>query len=216
MKLYNASRSSASFRVRIALNLKGLAYDYIPVHLRHGGGEQFRESFRQINPQQLVPVLELDSQHRLSQSLAIIEYLDETVPEPPLLPVAPLDRARVRAMAQAIACDIHPLNNLRVLKYQQEQAGQTEDAVNNWVAHWIAAGFAALNEMLDAAETGKFCHGDQPGLADICLVPQVFNAQRFDCDLTPYVRLMQVHQNCMSLDSFKRAVPGAQPDFEPA
>lgn len=214
MKLYNYFRSSASYRVRIALNLKGLPYDYIPVHLSRGGGEQFTSEYRALNPQALVPVLQ-DGHHSLTQSLAIIEYLDETHPQPPLLPSLPAERARVRALAQTIACEIHPLNNLRVLRYLTEKLGASEEAKNTWYRHWVAQGLQAVEASLASdSATGRFCNGDTPGLADCCLVPQVFNAQRFQCDLSQFPTLMQVYANCIALEAFKRAAPGVQPDAE--
>ena len=214
MKLHSFFRSSAAYRVRIALNLKGLAYDYLPVHLSRGGGEQHRPEFRKVNPQALVPVLE-DGERLLAQSLAIIEYLDETRPEPPLLPGTPAERARVRGLAQVIACEIHPLNNLRVLNYLTGAAKLTDDAKNAWYHHWIAEGFQALEARLagDPA-TGRFCHGDTPGLADCCLVPQVANARRFKCDLAPYPTLVAIDAGCRALDAFQRALPERQPDAE--
>jgi maleylacetoacetate isomerase len=214
MKLYNYFRSSSSYRVRIALNLKGLAYEYLPVHLSRGGGEQFTAEYRALNPQALVPVLQ-DGATSLTQSLAIIEYLDETHPQPPLLPSTPAERARVRALAQIIACEIHPLNNLRVLGYLTKKLGVSEEAKNAWYCHWVTLGLQALETGLSGdRSTGRFCHGDMPGLADCCLVPQVFNAERFQCDLSQFPTLMRVYANCIALDAFKRAAPGAQPDAE--
>jgi maleylpyruvate isomerase len=214
MKLYNYFRSSSSYRVRIALNLKGLAYEYLPVHLSRGGGEQFTAEYRALNPQALVPVLQ-DGAATLTQSLAIIEYLDETHPKPPLLPSLAAERARVRALAQIIACEIHPLNNLRVLGYLTKKLGVSEEAKNAWYQHWVNLGLNALEAQLAAdPATGRFCHGDTPGLADCCLVPQVFNAERFQCDLSQFPTLMRVYANCIALDAFKRAAPGAQPDAE--
>ena len=214
MKLYSYFRSSAAYRVRIALNLKGLDYECLPVHLTRGGGEQHRAAFRELNPQALVPVLEADGR-AFSQSLAIMEYLDETRPEPPLLPRTPVERARVRALAQAIACEIHPLNNTRVLNYLTGAAHLDEAAKNAWYHHWIAEGFRAFEARLagDPA-TGRFCHGNAPGLADCCLVPQVANARRFNCDLAPYPKLVAIDANCRSLDAFQRAAPDRQPDAE--
>ena len=214
MKLHSFFRSSAAYRVRIALNLKGLSYEYLPVHLSRGGGEQHRPEYRRLNPQALVPVLE-DGERALPQSLAIMEYLDETRPDPPLLPRTPAERARVRALAQAIACEIHPLNNTRVLNYLTGAAKLSEDAKNAWYHHWIAEGFQALEARLakDPA-TGRFCHGDAPGLADCCLVPQVANARRFKCDLAPYPTLVAIDGSCRALDAFQRAAPERQPDAE--
>ena len=214
MKLYSFFRSSAAYSVRIALNLKGLPYEYSPVHLSRGGGEQLRPEFRSVNPQALVPVLQ-DGDRLLSQSLAIIEYLDEVHPDPPLLPTTPADRARVRALAQTIACEIHPLNNTRVLNYLTGVAGVGDDAKNSWYRHWVAEGFKALEARLAGSPaTGKFCHGDTPGIADCCLVPQVFNARRFKCDLSPYPTLVAIDGQCRALAAFQRAAPERQPDAE--
>ncbi|HNG66436.1 MAG TPA: maleylacetoacetate isomerase, partial [Thauera aminoaromatica] len=183
MKLYTYFRSSAAYRVRIALNLKGLDYEAVPVHLVRGGGEHRQPAYLGLNPAGLVPALE-DQGQVLTQSLAIIEYLEESHPQPALLPAAPLDRARVRAIAQAIACDIHPVNNLRVLQYLTRELDASEEQKNAWYRHWIGVGLQAVEAMLAGdARTGAFCHGDTPGLADCCLVPQVFNARRFGCEL---------------------------------
>ena len=214
MKLYSYFRSSASFRVRIALNLKGLPYDYAPVHLVRHGGEQFSPEFRKLNPGGLVPVL-IDDGNTLNQSLAIIEYLDETHPEPPLLPPDPAGRARVRALALAISCEIHPLNNVRVLRYLKNTFGADEEARKVWSRHWVETGFAALEtELTGSPLTGKFCHGDTPTLADLCLVPQVFNGQRYDSDFSAMPTLMGVFERCMELDAFRNAGWAAQPDCE--
>jgi maleylpyruvate isomerase len=214
MKLHGFFRSSASYRVRIALNLKGLAYEQAAVHLSKGGGEQFSPAFRKLNPQSLVPVLE-DGTLALTQSLAIIEYLDETHPRPPLLPSTPVERARVRALALAIACDLHPLNNTRVLAYVAGPMGAGEDGKMTWYRHWIAEGLRPLEAMLAGNRaTGKFCHGDTPGLADCCLVPQLANARRFKCDVAPYPTLVAIEQNCLALEAFQRAAPDQQPDAE--
>jgi maleylpyruvate isomerase len=214
MKLHGFFRSSASYRVRIALNLKGLAYEQAGVHLTRGGGEQFAPGFRELNPQSLVPVLE-DGPLALTQSLAIIEYLDETHPSPPLLPRTAVERARVRALALAIACDLHPLNNIRVLAYVAGPMGAGEDGKLAWYRHWIAEGLRPLEAMLarDRA-AGKFCHGDTPGLADCCLVPQLANARRFKCEVAPYPTLLAIEKNCLALDAFQRAAPDQQPDAE--
>ncbi len=212
MKLYGYFRSSAAFRVRIALNPKGLDYDNAFVHLRRGGRAQ--PAFRGVNPQGLVPALAVDG-HTLIQSLPIIEYLDETYPEPPLLPRDPADRARVRGLAAVVACDIHPLNNLRVLRYLQRPLGHDQEAIATWYNHWIAAGFEALERLLaDDPRTGAFCHGTAPTLADIALVPQVVNAERYSLDLAPYPTLKRIFQTCMKLDAFAAAHPGQQPDRE--
>lgn len=212
MKLYNTARSSASFRVRIALALKGLAYEYVPVHLAKG--EQRQPAFTARNPEGLVPVLELPDGLRLSQSMAIIEYLDETHPQPPLLPADAAGRARVRALSQIIACDTHPLNNLRVLKYLVGPLQASQDAKNTWYRHWVRAGLQSYEARL-AEQPGAFSHGDTPTLADCLLVPQIFNARRFDCDLTGLPRTLAVFDACMALPAFAQAQPSNCPDFEP-
>ena len=213
MKLYGYFRSSAAYRVRIALNLKGLAAEHIPIHLRKG--EQTAPPFATLNPQKFVPALETYEGALLTQSLAIIEYLEEVHPHPALLPAEPLDRARVRALALAIACDIHPLNNLRVLKHMNRALGLDEEARDVWYLHWIAEGFTALEAMLAAEpRTGRFCHGDQPTLADVCLVPQVANAERLDCDLTPYPTITRLAATARALPAFADAAPERQPDAE--
>jgi maleylacetoacetate isomerase len=212
VKLYGYFRSSASFRVRIALNLKNLPYEPVFIHLRKS--EQRRPEYLEINPTGLVPSLEDDGQVFI-QSLAIIEYLDETHPEPPLLPGHPADRARVRALANIVACDIHPIDNLRVLRYLSRNLGQDEAGIQRWFDHWIVEGFNALERiMADDGQTGEFCHGDEPGLADVCLVPQVVNAQRYKLDMTPYPAIRRVFENCMKIDAFDRAHPSKQPDYE--
>jgi maleylacetoacetate isomerase len=214
MKLYSYFRSSASFRVRIALALKGLDYDYAAVHLVQGGGQQFATGFKAMNPAALVPVLD-DDGTVLTQSLAIIEYLDETRPQPPLLPVAAADRARVRAIALAIACEIHPLNNLRVLGYLNKNLGIAEDQRNTWYRHWVETGLTTVEAMLAGdPRTGACCHGDSPTLADICLVPQIFNAQRFKARLDHVPTVMRIHEYCLTLPAFARSVPALQPDAE--
>lgn len=214
MKLHTYYRSSASYRVRIALNLKGLAADPRYVHLSKNGGEQFGPAFDSLNPQHLLPVLE-DDGLVLPQSLAIIEYLDETRPELPLLPADPKGRARVRALSQAIAADIHPLNNLRVLKYLSEELGVSADQKNAWYRHWVALGLEALERQLAAhPATGRFCHGDTPTMADCCLVPQLYNARRFECDLSGYPTLLAIDERCAALPAFADARPEAQPDAQ--
>lgn len=214
LTLYTYFRSSASFRVRIALNLKGLPYESVPVHLVRDGGQQLLPEFRALNPDALVPVL-LDGGQALHQSLAIIEYLDEIHPAPALLPKAALDRAQVRALALDVACEIHPLNNLRVLKYLKHELKVPEEAKNGWYRHWIELGFASLEKRLSASPpAGDFCFGDTPTMADCCLIPQIFNAQRFDVDLSPYPTIRRIHAHCMTLDAFAKAAPGAQPDAE--
>jgi len=212
MKLYSYFRSSAAFRVRIALNLKKVDYETAAIHLRRN--DQSRPDYRSVNPQALVPTLQ-DGGRTLIQSMAIIEYLDETHPEPPLLPKEPADRARVRALADIVACDIHPINNLRVLRYLTHQLGHDEAAIASWYNHWIGAGFAALEPLLAKdTRTGAFCHGDAPGLADIALVPQVVNAERYRLDLTPYPTVARLYENCMKLEPFTAAHPSRQPDYE--
>ncbi|WP_050418245.1 maleylacetoacetate isomerase [Azoarcus sp. CIB] len=214
MKLYTYFRSSAAYRVRIALNLKQLDYEAIPVHLVRNGGEQRQADYLALNPAGLVPTL-VDDGNVLQQSLAIIEYLDEVHPQPALLPGSPAERARIRAIAQSIACDIHPVNNLRVLRYLVHELGVNDAQKNAWYRHWIAIGLSAVESMLAAdARTGLFCHGDTPTLADCCLVPQVFNAQRFDCDLSAMPTVMRIVERCATLDAFQRAAPGQQPDAE--
>ena len=210
MKLYNHFRSSAAYRVRIALHLKGLDFEYVPVHLVKG--EQHAETYRALNRQQLVPTL-ADGEAVVTQSLAIIEYLDERHPHPPLLPATPIDRARVRAIALAIACDIHPLNNLRVLRYLTRTLGIGEEAKDAWYRHWIETGLAALQAQLAAEPTtGTFCHGDAPTMADICLVPQLANARRSNIPLEAYPTLTRIDAHCRALDVFARAAPDRQPD----
>jgi maleylpyruvate isomerase len=210
MKLFGYFRSSAAFRVRIALNLKGLAHEDAFIHLRRG--DQRGDAYRVVNPQGLVPALETDG-HTLIQSLAIIEYLDETHPEPPFLQPDPAGRARVRALADIVACDIHPINNLRVLRYLSRPLGHDQAAIETWYNHWITAGFEALERLLAAdPRTGEFCDGDRPGLADIALAPQVFNSERYRLDLSPYPTIARIYANCMKLDAFARAHPNNQPD----
>jgi maleylacetoacetate isomerase len=212
MKLYGYFRSSAAFRVRIALNLKQLDYDNAFIHLRRG--DQAQAGFRGVNPQGLVPALDTDGE-TLIQSLPIIEYLDETHPEPALLPRDAAGRARVRALAAIVACDIHPINNLRVLRYLQKPLGHDHAAIETWYNHWIEEGFRALEPLLaDDARTGRFCHGGEPGLADIALVPQVVNAERYRLDLGPYPTIARIFDTCMTLDAFAAAHPLQQPDRE--
>jgi maleylacetoacetate isomerase len=214
LKLHNYYRSSASFRVRIALNFKGLDYDYIPVHLTRSGGQQFAPAFRALNADALIPVLD-DGGRILTQSLAIIEYLDETKPQPPLLPQAPIDRAYVRAFGLTIACEIHPLNNLRVLRYLVQQLGASEDSKNAWYRHWVEQGLAALEASVVAEQrSGRHVLGDQVTVADVVLVPQIFNARRFDCRLDHVPTLMRIFDHCMELSAFADAQPSRQPDAE--
>jgi len=214
MKIHSYAVSSASYRVRIALRLKQLSPTYVGCHLRKG--EQHGPEFLSLNPFGLVPALEMDDGTVITQSMAIIEYLDETHPLPALLPKNPLDRARVRALSQSIACDIHPLNNLRVLLYLVRELKVGEDAKNAWYRHWIAQGFAALEHQLSSdKDTGTFCHGESVTLADICLVPQIYNARRFDVDLAPYPTLRRINEACLALDAFAAAAPESQPDAPP-
>ena len=209
MILYGYPMSSASYRVRIALALKDLDATMVTKQLRRG--EHRLKDFLQLNPQGLIPVLTLDDRQPLTQSLAIIEYLEEVYPKPALLPCSPLDRARVRAMSQLIACDIHPLNNLRVLQYLEATLAQGPSARDAWYRHWIEAGFAALEEMLARDPSrGRFCHGESPTMADVCLVPQVFNARRFSVDLGPYPRVVAIDAACSELAAFTSAAPERQ------
>jgi maleylpyruvate isomerase len=210
MKLYNYFRSSAAYRVRIALHLKGVPFEYAPIHLVKG--EQHAETYRALNRQELVPTL-CDGETVVTQSLAIIEYLDERHPDPPLLPSSPAARARVRAIALSIACDIHPLNNLRVLRYLTRTLGASDEAKDAWYRHWIEAGLTALEGQLAAdATTGSCCHGDTPTIADLCLVPQLANARRTNIPLEPYPTLTRIDAHCRALDAFIRAAPERQPD----
>jgi maleylacetoacetate isomerase len=213
MKLYGYFRSSAAYRVRIALNLKGIAVEHAFVHLRRG--EQHDAAYRACNPHGLVPALELDGGRLLTQSMAIIEYLDETHPRPPLLPAAAEDRARVRAIALAIVADIHPIDNLRVLQYLKSTFGADDAARDAWYAHWIDVGLSALeHELAQDARTGRFCHGDAPGLADCCLVPQLANARRVTLDLARYPTLLRIEAACEALPAFAAAAPARQADAE--
>ena len=218
MKLYNYFRSSASFRVRIALTLKGLAYDYQSVHLARG--DHKLPAFADMAAEGLVPVLELDDGTRLTQSMAIIEYLDETHPEPALLPADALGRARVRALSQIVACEIHPINNLRVLKYLVRELKVEEEPKNTWYRHWVRTGLEAFEKQLAAGGTGhtghtsRYCHGDTPTLADCLLVPQIFNGQRFNVSFDGLTHTMRVFGNCMAHPAFQQAQPKACPDFE--
>jgi maleylacetoacetate isomerase/maleylpyruvate isomerase len=210
MELYNYFRSSASYRVRIALALKGLDYDYKPVHLAKN--EQFTESYAAVSAARLVPLLH-DGDHVLTQSMAIIEYLEETHPQPPLLPADPAGRARVRALALDIACEIHPLNNLRVLRYLVRDLKLSDDDKDRWYRHWVETGLETVERQLVAAP-GTYCHGDTPSLADCMLVPQIFNAKRFNCRLEHVPQVMRVFAACMKLDAFERTRPEHCPDAE--
>ena len=210
--LYSYWRSSAAYRVRIGLNLKGLPYEIMAVHLVRDGGEQHSEAFREANPQQLVPVLQ-HGQRMLRQSMSILEYIDEIWPERPLLPATARDRQRVRALSQVIACDIHPLNNLRVLQYFENEWGVPQAERETWARHWMADGFAAFEALLhDHPSTGAFCDGDVPTMADCCLVPQVYNARRFGLDLAPYQTVVRIEQACLAMPEFDAARPENQPD----
>ena len=210
MQLYNFYRSSASYRVRIALALKGLDFEYKPVHLSKN--EQFKESYAAVSASRLVPLL-IDGEHTLTQSMAIIEYLDETHPLPPLLPATPAGRARVRALAQDIACEIHPLDNLRVLRYLVRELKVSEDDKNRWYRHWVETGLEVVESRL-AAQPATYCHGDTPTLADCVLVPQIFNAQRFECRLDHVPQVMRVFDACMKLPAFEDTRPEKCPDAE--
>jgi maleylacetoacetate isomerase len=210
MKLYTYFRSSASYRVRIALAYKGIAHEAAYVSLVKG--EHQGDAFRGVNVQGLVPALE-DDGRTFIQSLAIIEYLDERHPHPPLVPKDPFERAYVRAVSQIIACEIHPLNNLRTLKYIRKAYKLDEEGVNSWYRHWIAEGFGMLESYLGRERrSGKYCNGDAVSMADCCLVPQVFNAQRYNCELAPYPRIMRIFEDCMKLDAFASTQPMRQPD----
>lgn len=212
MKLYNYFRSSASFRVRIALALKGLPYEYVPVHLAKG--EHKKPDYTKLAADGLVPLLELPDGTRLSQSMAIIEYLDEVHPTPALLPADALGRARVRALAQTIACEIHPINNLRVLKYLVHELKVEEEAKNAWYRHWVRSGLEAFERQLAQQPVSRFCHGDTPTLADCCLVPQIYNGQRFNTPMDDLPRTMAAYEACMALEAFQKSDPSACPDAE--
>jgi maleylacetoacetate isomerase len=212
MKLFGFFRSSAAFRVRIALNLKGLAHEDAFIHLRRG--DQRGTDYLAVNPQGLVPALETDG-HTLIQSMAIVEYLDETHPRPEFLPRDPVDRAHVRALAAIVACDIHPINNLRVLRYLTRNLGHDQTVIETWYNYWIATGFEAFERLVAGdRRTGDFCCGDAPGLAEIALIPQVVNSERYRLDLSPYPTITRIHNNCMKLDAFAAAHPNNQPDYE--
>ena len=212
LKLYSYWRSSAAYRVRIGLNLKGLVYETVPVHLVRDGGQQHSAEYIAKNPQQLVPTLQ-HVERVIRQSLAILEYLDEAWPSPRLLPMTARDRARVRALAQMVACDIHPLNNLRVLQYFEHTWNVPQAERDDWIKHWIVEGFTAMEALLvEDAATGPYCHGQTPGLADCCLVPQVFNARRFGVDITAFPTILRIEEACLALPAFDRARPENQPD----
>jgi maleylpyruvate isomerase len=214
VELHTYFRSTAAYRVRVALNLKQLDADYHYVHLVRDGGEQHKAAYRQVNPQGRVPTLVVGGMP-LTQSLAIIEYLEEAHPNPPLLPTDLQDRAWIRSIANLVACDIHPLNNLSVLQYLQNELGIDEAAKLKWYRHWVAEGFSALEEMLTKdARVGDFCYGGKVTLADIFIAAQVYNADRFECDMTPYPVIREINANCLKLDAFRRAAPDAQRDAE--
>lgn len=211
--LHNYFRSSTSYRVRIALNMKGLAYDYVAHHLRHG--EQRSAGYLAVNPQGLVPAMIWTDGTMIAQSLAIMEFLDETVPEPPLLPGTAHDRARIRMIAQMIACEIHPVNNLRVLNALRTRYGADDAGVADWFRHWVNETFEPLEKTLASdGGTGRFCHGDAPTMADICLVAQVANNARFKVDMAPYPTIARINDACMALPAFANAAPARQPDAE--
>ncbi len=215
MKLYTYWRSSAAYRVRIALNLKSLTSELFSVHLVKNGGEQLQSAYQAINHQGLVPTLEVDSGEVITQSLAIMEYLDEAFSKPALLPENPLARARVRSIAQVIACDIHPLNNLRVLKYLTGELGVSDEEKKQWYQHWISLSFTSLERQLaNSNATGLFCHGDIPSIADACLVPQIYNARRFLLDMANFPTLKRIEENCQKLEAFQLAAPEAQEDAQ--
>lgn len=212
LQLYSYWRSTAAYRVRIGLNLKGLPYETIPVHLVRDGGQQNSADFREANPQGLVPVLR-HGNRVMRQSLAILEYLDETWPSPPLLPVLSRDRQRVRALAHTVACDIHPLNNLRVLQYFENTWSVPQPEREGWIQHWIEDGFVAMEAMLaDHPSTGPYCEGSAPTVADCCLIPQVYNARRFGIDLSRFPTITGIEQACLALPAFDAARPERQPD----
>ncbi|MDX1556048.1 MAG: maleylacetoacetate isomerase [Xanthomonadales bacterium] len=210
--LYGYWRSSSAYRVRIALNLKGIEYRHEAVHLVRGGGEQHSEAYRRLNPMGLVPAL-VQGDRVIVESLAICEFLEEQFPHPPLLPAAPAARARVRSLALSIACGIQPLANLGILNYLKSRLGVDEAGVGHWYGHWVERGFSAFETWIgEGGESGAFCHGDEPGLADCFLVPQVYNAERFGCDLGPYPRIREITARCRRLDAFDAAAPENQPD----
>jgi len=211
LALYGYWRSSSSYRVRIALNLKGLEFDYRPVHLVRDGGEQHLARFRELNPLGLVPVL-LHGDQVIVQSLAICEYLEDVFAEQPLLPSDAAGKARVRGIALSIASEIQPMNNLSVLQYLENGMGQSAEAISQWLGYWVKRGFTAVESWLSDSATGAFCHGDRPGLADCFLIPQVYNAQRFDCDLSPYPNIRRINEQCLQLPAFHNASPENQPD----
>lgn len=217
VKLYNYHSSSTSFRVRIALNLKGLEYENVPIELRWKGGDHQRPEYTELNPQANVPLL-LDGDHRFNQSLAIMEYLDEVRPEPPLLPKSAAERARVRALSLFVACEIQPLNNLRAQRHLAEAFGVDKPGLSRWQLHWCEVGFDVLErELSQSSATGRYCHGDTPTMADCCLVPQIYNSQRpvVGADLAKWPTLRRIYETCLAHPAFERAHPHNQPGFEP-
>ncbi len=214
LRLYSYWRSSAAYRVRIGLNLKGLAYETVPVHLLHDGGQQHQPDYAALNPQRMVPTLR-HGVRPIRQSLAILEYLEEIWPSPPLLPTTARERARVRSLAQLVASDIHPLNNLRVLRYFESHWQVPQTGRDEWIRHWIVEGFDALEALLrDDDATGAYCHGQTPGLADCCLIPQVFNAHRFGVDMKVFPTIARIEAACLELPAFIEAQPQNQPDAQ--
>lgn len=213
LTLYDYWRSSSAYRVRIALNLKGLDYRQVPVHLVRDGGQQNSPSYKKINPLGLVPAL-VHGKRVVVQSLAICEYLDESFDARPLLPAGPADRARVRGLVQSVCSEVQPLNNLSVMQYLKGEMKTSDEDYQRWYGHWIARGFQAIEAWLNDPSSGRFCHGDTPGLADCFLVPQVYNAERFSCDLGPYPRIREITARCRGLEAFEKAAPERQPDAE--
>ena len=211
MELYDSNRSASAYRVRIALALKGLDYRAIPLSLSRNGGEQLLPEYRAVNPQGMLPSL-VDDDFIVTQSLAIIEYLDETKPGPKLLPADPLGRARVRSLSMLVAAEIHPLNNLRVLNHLRDALKLDKAAIADWYRHWCDEGLAAFERQLADGASGRFCHGDQPTMADACLVPQIFNARRFETKVERYPAVMRIFDECMALEAFRKAEPSAQPE----
>jgi maleylacetoacetate isomerase len=209
--LYSYWRSSSAYRVRIALNIKGISYQQEYVHLVRDGGEQNRPDYREVNPLGLVPALVHEGK-TIVQSMAIIEYLEEVFPESPLLPADPLQRSRVRSIAQSICSETQPLNNLAVMRYLKDRMQQPAESVRDWYSHWIDRGFSAVEAWLSSSQSGDFCHGDSPGLADCYLVPQVYNAERFSCDLGPYPNIQRITARCREEDTFAQAAPESQAD----
>jgi maleylpyruvate isomerase len=212
--LYTYCKSTAAYRVRIALNYKNIPYQSIYVHLLKNGGENYQAEYLNVNPQAMVPTLKVDD-HFITQSMAILGYLEETYPTPELLSGSPITRADIRSYALLIACDIHPLNNLRILQYLETKLGQDSTAKMTWYKHWIAEGFAALETRLtDNPLTGECCIGNKPSLADLCLIPQVYNANRYECDMSPYPIIQRINDHCLEIDAFKHAAPENQEDFD--